>query len=53
MPYKIEERNGKYCVINADSGEEKACHETKEDADRQVRLLHAIENDPTFKPRED
>lgn len=53
MPYKKEKKGDKWCVINADTGDEKACHNTEEEADRQIRLLHAIENDPTFKPRED
>lgn len=45
MPYKVEEKDGKYAVINADTGEVKAVHEQKADAERQVRLLHEIEKD--------
>lgn len=53
MPYEIRKEGDKFCVYNKDSGDKKACHETQEDADRQVRLLHAVENDPNFKPKED
>lgn len=45
MPYKVEERDGSYCVINTDTNEVKAEHATKEDADRQVRLLESLEHD--------
>lgn len=48
MPYEIKGPNGegKYEVVNKDTGAIKAKHATKEDAERQVRLLHAVENDP-------
>lgn len=53
MPYEIRQVQGNgYEVINKTTGDVKAKHATKEDAERQVRLLHAIENDPHFKPRE-
>jgi hypothetical protein len=52
VPYKVEKKGDQWCVINADTGEEKACHATEEDAERQKRLLLAIENDPSVKPRE-
>lgn len=49
MPYEIRHVGGNgYEVINKDTGEVKAKHSTKEDAERQVRLLHAIENDPNW-----
>ena len=52
MPYEIRGPNtdGKYEVVNKDSGAVKAQHATKEDAERQVRLLHAVENDPNWEP---
>lgn len=55
MPYEIR-KNGdeKYEVINKDTGDVKAVHEppdAKEKAERQVKLLHAIENDPNWEPR--
>lgn len=52
MPYKVEEHDGKCKVINTETGDVKAEHASCEDAHRQVRLLHAIENDPNFKPGE-
>lgn len=45
MPYVIKEEGGKHCVYNSDTDEKKACHDTKEDAERQIRLLHSIEED--------
>jgi hypothetical protein len=49
MPYEIRTEGDKHCIYNKDSGEKKACHDTKEDAERQLRLLDAIEHDPEFK----
>lgn len=51
MPYEIRHKadNG-YEVINSDTKEVKAEHATKEDAERQVRLLNAIEHDPNWEP---
>ncbi len=45
MPYKAEEREGSWCVVNTDTNEVKAKHATKEDADRQVRLLEELERE--------
>jgi hypothetical protein len=56
MPYKIEKDGENYNVINEDSGEVKAVHEppdAKEKAERQVRLLEAIEHDPGWEPSGD
>lgn len=52
MPYEIRQEDGKHCIYNTDSGEKKGCHDDKEDAERQLRLLHAVEHDPEFKPTE-
>ena len=49
MPYEVKESGDNYQVINKDTGEVKATHEppeAKEKAERQVRLLEAIKNDP-------
>lgn len=46
MPYKVREHDGKWEVINSDTEEVKATHDTKEEAERQVRLLETIEHDP-------
>lgn len=54
MPYKIEKGEGEtYNVVNAETNEVKATHEppdAKEKAERQVKLLEAIENDPGWEP---
>lgn len=55
MPYKIEADGENYKVINEDTGEVKAVHEppdAKDKAERQVRLLHAIEHNADFEPKE-
>lgn len=44
MPYEIKENGGKYEVINKDTGDVKAKHSTKEDAEKQVKLLHGLEH---------
>jgi hypothetical protein len=51
MPYEIKpvEGNG-FEVINSDTKDVKAKHATREDAERQVRLLNAIEKDPNWEP---
>lgn len=51
MPYEIKQDGEAYLVINKDTGETKARHEppeAKEKAERQVHLLHAVENDPNW-----
>lgn len=45
MPYKVEEKDGKWCVVNEETGDVKAEHDTKEAAERQVRLLREIEKE--------
>jgi hypothetical protein len=47
MPYKAEERDGNWVVINTETDEVKATHEppdAEDKARRQVRLLESIEN---------
>lgn len=49
MPYEIKENGDNYDVVNKVTGEVKATHEppdAKEKAERQVKLLEAVENDP-------
>jgi hypothetical protein len=45
MPYKAEERDGEWVVVNTETDEVKAHHDSKEDAERQVRLLHELERE--------
>ncbi len=56
MPYEIKESGDDYEVINSDTKEVKAVHHppnAKEKAEEQVRLLHAIENDPNWETSHD
>jgi hypothetical protein len=46
MPYEIRKNGSSYEVVNKDTKEVKAKHSTKEDAEKQIRLLEAIEHDP-------
>lgn len=49
MPYEIKQDGENYQVVNKDTGDVKATHEppeAKEKAERQVKLLEAVENDP-------
>jgi hypothetical protein len=51
MPYEIKQSGDNYEVINKDTGDVKATHEppdAKEKAEKQVRLLESIENDPEW-----
>ena len=52
MPYEVRHVDGGCEVVNKNTGEVKAKHSECANAERQVRLLHAIENDPNFKPKE-
>lgn len=45
MPYKVEEKDGKWCVVNTETDDVKGCHDEKQDAERQVRLLHELEKE--------
>lgn len=51
MPYEVRKQDGteNYEVVNTETHEVKAVHEppdAKDKAERQVRLLEAIEHDP-------
>lgn len=51
MPYAIKQDGETWQVINTSTGDVKATHkppDAKEKAERQVKLLHAVENDPTW-----
>ncbi len=53
MPYDMRKVDGNgYEVFNTDTGDVKAKHANKEDAERQLRLLRAIEHDPNWRPTE-
>jgi hypothetical protein len=44
MPYAVQEKNGKFVVINKDTGKVKGTHPTKSKATAQMRLLYGIEH---------
>jgi hypothetical protein len=51
MPYKIRQAGENYEVINTETEDVKATHtppDAKEKAEKQVKLLHAVENDPEW-----
>lgn len=45
MPYKMVVNGQKFDVVNIDTEDVKASHDTKEDAEKQVELLNRIEKD--------
>lgn len=47
MPYEVRKDGDQYCVFNTESGDKKACHDSEEKADAQVRLLQGIEHGMT------
>lgn len=47
MPWHLEERDGKVCVIKDDDGHNQGCHETREEAVKQMRALYANEESMT------
>lgn len=42
-PWHIEERDGRFCVIKDSDGESEGCHDTMEEAMRQMRALYSSE----------
>lgn len=57
MPYEIKAgENETYDVVNKETGAVKATHEppdAKAKAERQVKLLNTIENDPNWEAEND
>lgn len=41
MPWKIDPRDGQYCVVKKDGGKVEACHPTKHKAERHMAALYA------------
>lgn len=56
MPYKTKPDGGEAVeVVNTETGRVVAKHEPPDaqgKADRQVRLLHAVENDPSWETKD-
>jgi len=42
MPYYIEKRGSKWCVINRNTGENKGCSDSKKDAIAHRRVLEGV-----------
>lgn len=54
VPYEIKQDGESYQVINKATGDVKATHtppDAKEKAERQVKLLHAIEHNPAWEEK--
>jgi len=52
VPYAIEERNGKFVVLNTSTKDVKGTHDSRIKAQRQLNLLRAIKEtgwEPTGK----
>lgn len=45
MPYEVKKDGDQWCVYNTDTGDKKACHDSEEKAEAQVRLLHELERE--------
>lgn len=51
MPYEVKKDGDNFTVVNSETGDVKATHEppdAKDKAERQVKLLSAIEKDPAW-----
>ena len=44
MPWRIENRDGRYCVIKESDGSSAGCHDSRTDAIKQQRALYANES---------
>lgn len=56
MPYEIRQAGENYEVINSETKDVKATHQppdAKEKAERQVKLLTEVENDPEWGDNDD
>lgn len=45
MPWHIEKREGKFCVIKDDDGSSAGCHASRDEAADQIRALYANDKD--------
>ena len=41
MPYMIRRQDGRYCVVNQDTNRVYGCHDTRDEAEAQLRALFA------------
>jgi len=47
MPWEVDEIEGRFCVVRADTGEEVTCHDTRAEAAAHVRALYDNVEDVT------
>ena len=47
MPWHLEQRDGRFCVIKDDDGHNQGCHDSRDKAVRQMRALYAQEDNMT------
>ena len=45
MPYKIEKKGNKFCVVKKEGTKTFGCHPTKKKAERQMAALYANERE--------
>jgi hypothetical protein len=45
MPYKVEEKDAKFEVVNTETGEVKAVKNTRDEAEQLVHMLHELEKE--------
>src|SRR5687767_12302786 len=43
MPWHVEERDSRFCVIKDSDGENEGCHDSRAEAEAQMRALYANE----------
>lgn len=51
IPWHIEKRDEKFCVIKDNDGENEGCHDTEDEAKKQLAALYASENRSDDNPR--
>jgi len=51
MPWKVEKRGEKFAVVSKENGDVEGTHDTRSEAEAQVRALYASEDDSN--PRAD
>jgi len=47
MPWKVEKRGDEFAVVSKESGKVEGTHDTRQEAEEQVRALYASEDEKT------
>lgn len=45
MPYRVDVRQGEYCVVKIDDGQVMGCHDTRRNALAQIAAIEASEEE--------